>query len=185
MKDSFARLDLSAVGLEPLFDAHWFALRVSSNPPAKNSSLAWRRIVDAAGIEAWERAWRGADPNPQRIFLPELLSNPCACVLAGFDGRETIRAGGIAYEAAGVTGVTNIFGPRAMFVKALAARKAPTEIVCYERGPDLAAATNSASSEWRSSGSGPAPREAQASGVAIRATCPPAPFVGGADTFGK
>jgi hypothetical protein len=71
-----------------------------------------------------------------------LLSNPCACVLAGFDGRETIRAGGIAYEAAGVTGVTNIFGPRAMFVKALAARKAPTEIVCYERGPDLAAATN-------------------------------------------
>jgi hypothetical protein len=55
---------------------------------------------------------------------------------------EMIRAGGIAYNAAGATGVTNIFGSRRQFPNALVTLFAPAEIVCYERGRDLTLAAD-------------------------------------------
>jgi hypothetical protein len=138
VKDSFACLDLAAASLQPLFDARWLWRRARS--PIAEPALDWRRIDNEPGLGAWERAWRGADPEAQRIFRPKLLNDERVCVLAGFDGMGTIRAGGIAYSAAGVTGVTNIFGSRREFVDALEARTAPTEIVCYEHGGDLTSA---------------------------------------------
>jgi hypothetical protein len=55
---------------------------------------------------------------------------------------EMIRAGGIAYNAAGATGVTNIFGSYSEFLNALVTLFAPAEIVCWERGRDLTLAVD-------------------------------------------
>ena len=139
VKDSFACLDLSSMGFGVLFDARWLWL-TSSRPPLGRDPLDWRRIEEEQGLLAWERAWRADDLDPLRIFPPELLKERRVYVLAGFDGTETIRAGGVAYDAAGATGVTNIFGSRRRFLDALVNLSAPAEIVCYEHGPALVSA---------------------------------------------
>ena len=136
VKDSFSCLDLSVAGFRTLFDARWLH-RKQSRPPVAASALDWRRIGNEQDLAAWERAWRGTDSNPVRIFRAELLEDQRVCVLAGFDGTEMIRAGGIAYNAAGATGITNIFGSRRQFLNALVTLFAPAEIVCWEHGRDL------------------------------------------------
>jgi hypothetical protein len=136
VKDSFSCLDLSVAGFQTLPSARWLCRR-QSPPPVAASALDWRRIGNEQGLAAWERAWRGTDPDPLRIFRGGLLEDPRVCVLAGFDGMEMIRAGGIAYNVAGATGVTNIFGSRRQFLNALVTLFAPAEIVCYERGRNL------------------------------------------------
>jgi hypothetical protein len=136
VKDSFSCLNLSAVGFQTLFDARWLHWS-QSRPSVVASALDWRRIANEKGLAAWERAWRGTDPDPRRIFRAELLEDQRVCVLAGFDGMEIIRAGGIAYNAAGATGVTNIFGSYREFLNALVTLLAPAEIVCWEHGRDL------------------------------------------------
>jgi hypothetical protein len=70
VKDSFSCLELSAVGFQTLFDARWLHRR-QSGPPVATSALDWRRIGNEKGLAAWERAWRGTDPNPLRIFRAE------------------------------------------------------------------------------------------------------------------
>jgi hypothetical protein len=137
VKDSFARLDLAAAGLQTLFDARWLCRR-RSTPRVAASALDWRRIDNEPHLAAWERAWRGVDGDASRIFRAELLDDRRVSILAGFDATEAIRAGGIAYAAAGAVGVTNIFGSRRQFIDALAALCAPARIVCYEREPDVA-----------------------------------------------
>jgi hypothetical protein len=141
VKDSFSSLNLSLAGFQILFDARWLSRRQSA-PPAVVSALDWRWIGDEPGLAAWEQAWRGTDPGSQRIFRAELLKDQRACILAGFDEMDMIRAGGIAYDAAGATGVTNIFGSRRQFLNAVVTLLAPTEIICYERGQDLAHAVD-------------------------------------------
>lgn len=141
VKDSFSCLDLSLAGFQILFDARWLSRRRSA-PAVAASALDWRRIGDEPALAAWERAWRGTDPESQRIFRAELLEDRRVCVLAGFDEMDMIRAGGIAYDAAGATGVTNIFGSRQQFLNAVATLFGPAEIVCYERGQDLAHAVD-------------------------------------------
>jgi hypothetical protein len=141
VKDSFSCLDLSVAGFQTLFDARWLCRR-QSPPPVAASALDWRRIGNEQGLAAWERAWRGTDSDPLRIFRAGLLEDQRVCVLAGFDGMEIIRAGGIAYNAAGATGVTNIFGSRRQFLDALVTLFAPAEIVCYEHGHDLTLAAD-------------------------------------------
>jgi hypothetical protein len=137
VKDSFSCLNLSVAGFQTLFDVRWLYRRQSRPPVAASAALDWRQIDSERGLAAWERAWRGTDPDPLRIFRAELLEDQRVCVLAGFDGMEMIRAGGIAYNAAGTTGVTNIFGSRRQFLNALITLFAPAEIVCYERERDL------------------------------------------------
>jgi hypothetical protein len=138
VKDSFSCLNLSLDGFQILFDARWLCRRQSA-PPALASALDWRRIADEPSLAAWERAWRGTDPESQRIFRAQLLEDQRVCVLAGFDEMDMIRAGGI---AAGATGVTNIFGSRRQFLNAVVTLLAPAEIVCYEHGHDLAHAVD-------------------------------------------
>src|SRR5262245_60179252 len=136
VKDSFSCLNLSVAGFQTLFDAHWLYRR-QSTPPLEASTLVWRPIANEQGLTAWEHAWRGTDPDPRRIFRAELLEDQRVCVLAGFDEMEVIRAGGIAYNAAGTTGITNIFGSYRQFLNALVTLFAPAEIVCWEHGRDL------------------------------------------------
>jgi hypothetical protein len=141
VKDSFSCLDLSDAGFRTLFDARWLYRR-QSGPSVAANTLDWRRIDNEQSLAAWERAWRGTDTELHRIFRAELLNDQRVHILAGFDEAEKIRAGGIAYDAAGVTGVTNIFGPRSEFQNALAMLAAPADIVCYEHGRDLALAAD-------------------------------------------
>jgi hypothetical protein len=141
VKDSFSCLNLSLAGFQILFDARWLCRRQSA-PPVVTGALDWRRIVDGPGLAAWEQAWRGTHPESQRIFRAGLLEDQRVCVLAGFDEMDMICAGGIAYDAAGATGVTNIFGSRQQFLNAVVALFGPTEIVCYEHGQDLAHAVD-------------------------------------------
>jgi len=141
VKDNFSCLNLSVAGFQTLFDARWLHRR-QSTPSVAARALDWLRIGNEKGLAAWERAWRGTDPNPLRIFRAELLEDQRACVLAGFDGMEMIRAGGIAFNAAGATGVTNIFGSYRQFLNALVTLFAPAEIVCWERGRDLTLAVD-------------------------------------------
>ena len=141
VKDSFACLDLATVGLRVLFSARWLRWRRAVAAVTANT-LDWRRIDDEPRLAAWERAWRGVDWISPRIFRAELLDDPRACVLAGYDATGAIRAGGIAYRAAGATGITNVFGSRQEFLSALFALPGSAEIVCYERGRDMTSAVN-------------------------------------------
>jgi hypothetical protein len=136
VRDSFACLDLRQAGLKPLFDARW--LWRDAQPAAGGDQPAgWRKIEDGRSLAAWEHAWRGDDEGLERIFPPELLSDPRVIVL----GQEAGACGGIAYDAADVLGVTNIFGSRRQFLDALAALEPGKPIVAYEAGGDLASAS--------------------------------------------
>ena len=140
VKDSFACLELSGAGLKPLFDARWLWRDPSSGPPVDDGVLDWRKIEDEPGLAEWERAWRGGEVNAERIFRSHLLQGPQASVLAGCDAAGDIRAGGVAYEAAGVLGVTNVFGSRRRFLSALGVLAPGMPVVAYEAGEDLTSA---------------------------------------------
>jgi hypothetical protein len=139
VKDSFACLDLSPSGFAPLFDAHWlFRGGDVGLPPA--GTLRWRRIEEEQKLAAWELAWRGSDQSGVRIFRRDLLQDPRAIVFGGFDEDETVRAGGIAYDAADALGLTNVFGSGGQFIHALGSTTPGRAMVCYEAGDDLRAA---------------------------------------------
>jgi hypothetical protein len=122
-----------------LFDAHWL-WRDENAVPAVLDGLRWRRVDDQRGLADWERAWRGGVLAPQRIFRAELLSDRRAAFLGGFDAADTILAGGIVYNAAGASGITNVFGSRRQLMSALAWLVPGHPIVGYERGSALKSA---------------------------------------------
>jgi hypothetical protein len=149
VKDSFARLDLTAAGLTPLFDADWIAWDPA--PPARPpvADLRWRIVRDAAGLTRWEAAWSG-DDAVTGLFRPALLADPGCAILGCYRDGELV-GGAIAYTAAGVTGISNVFTTRmpggvepAMpwrsAAPAVAALRPGLPVVGYENGEDLAAA---------------------------------------------
>jgi len=137
VKDSFARLDLAPLGFVELLEARWIHRRAIPDPTAAGP-LDWRRIESAGELEAWEAAWN-TDGEPARVFLPALLDDPSVVVLAGFDAVGAIRAGGIANLAAGVVGLSNIFGSRRGVLQSAAALWPDLDMVGYESGNDLKA----------------------------------------------
>ena len=142
VKDSFASLDLRAVGMTPLFDARWL-VRPAQVESATAPTLQWRRIGDEPQLAAWETAWRGVHQCGPRIFRRQLLLDPCAIVLGGFDGHDAIQAGGIAYDAAGTLGITNVFGSDQQFIQALGSMRPGSGMVCYAAGDDIRSAVQS------------------------------------------
>jgi hypothetical protein len=150
VKDSFARLDLAAEGLTPLFDADWIAWDPApeEQPPVKG--LYWIAVGDAAGLVRWETAWAGDDDVPG-LFRPALLADP-GCAILGCYRDGALAGGAIAYTAAGVTGISNMFttvlpdaapAPAMLWrsaLRAAAALRPGLPIVGYEHGEDLAAA---------------------------------------------
>ena len=138
VKDSFACLPLAAAGLNPLFSATWLWLEPGGAKPPREE-VTWRR-VEAGNLKRWERAWRGDDATHARTFPDQLLDNARVHIIGGFDAEDQIVAGGIAYEAASVIGLTNVFGPRGQVMAALVSLLTRSPIVAYKAGGDLAAA---------------------------------------------
>jgi hypothetical protein len=137
VKDSFSRLDLDSIGMSIMFVAQWLLRPRVAMARNETITLAWDTVEDQQGLADWELAWRGTDVPQTRIFLPALLNNPKMVVLGGRNGHGALLAGGIAFEAAGSLGITNVFGDRREFFAALARLKPNASLVCYEPGVDL------------------------------------------------
>jgi hypothetical protein len=145
VKDSFACLDLASEGLAPLFDADWIAWEPAppERPPAGGPS--WKTVEDAGQLARWEAAW-AAGTDVSGLFLTDLLSDP-GCVFLGCYRGGVPAGGAIAYTAAQVTGISNVFStglPDGLLwpsaVRAVAALRPGLPVVGYESGEDLAAA---------------------------------------------
>jgi hypothetical protein len=121
VKDSFDALALSAHGFRPLVRGAWFALAPEPSP-------GWREVTPAE-LPAWERAWSGREPSA--FFRPSLLEDDAIRVLACVED-DAIVAGAIANRAAGVSGLTNVFGGDAWRA---AAAFVGGPVVCWETEP--------------------------------------------------
>lgn len=145
VKDSYARLDLAADGLALLFEAEWFACTPGPAAPGE-PGLSWEPVTGVRELGRWEAAWAQGDSLAAPLFRPELLGDPRCAILACRRGGDLI-AGIIGYAAAGVTGISNLFGPglaagqlRASALQAVAAFRPDLPIVGYEHGTGLASA---------------------------------------------
>lgn len=107
LKDSFNSLDLVAHGLEPLFDANWI-VRQPHASAATDSALDWHVVDTDEALLAFESAWAGGNPGPERLFLPSLLANPAIAFIAGARNGETI-AGAVLNRSAACCGWSNVF----------------------------------------------------------------------------
>jgi hypothetical protein len=145
VKDSFARLDLAADGLTMLSEAEWIACAPAPAGPAE-PGLSWDTVTDAGELGRWETAWAHGGNSAVPLFRPELLADPrCAILACRRDGD--LVAGIIAYTAAGVTGISNLFGAglpagqlRASALHAVVVPGPHLPIVGYEHGVGLASA---------------------------------------------
>lgn len=143
VKDSFAELDLAACGYAELFRAQWLRVPDALPRPAA-SGVVWRRVQDASALSAWAAAWASGAPPPD-VFRPALLAGPDVAVLGAWRG-EALVAGAVAFRAAGVVGLTNVFvvpgAPSSLLAEALAEAGVAfpgLPRVGYEHGEALAA----------------------------------------------
>jgi len=140
VKDSFARLPLESSGFRLLFTARWLWRDYTNHVEVRGHTTRWRRLTTGCDLEEWELAWQGDEVLHSGVFRPELLGDPRAIVMAGTDASGAIKAGGVAYEAAGALGITNIFGDAEGFLEALLPHTSTKQVVCYERGEVLRSA---------------------------------------------
>ena len=113
--------------------------KISQSRESNEAGLFWK-CIDVYQLPAWEAAWRGGDEQAERTFPDCLLDDRCVSVLAGVDPELRIVAGVIAYEGAGVIGVTNAFGPELPPFAVIAALIKEAPLVAYERGGILSSA---------------------------------------------
>src|ERR1051325_11195156 len=76
VKDSFAALELGALGFDPLFEARWIHRR--TDPFAAVAGA--RRVADEQALESWELAWNGG-ASTARVFPSALLREQDHAVL--------------------------------------------------------------------------------------------------------
>lgn len=145
VKDSFARLDLAPAGLDLLFEAEWIAAPALPDGPDE-PGLSWHTVTDSRGLAQWETAWAQGGGPGRRLFRPQLLADPRCAILACHRDDDLV-GGVIAYTAAGVTGISNLFGAKlppgqvqASALHAVTALQPGLPVVGYEHGPGLAAA---------------------------------------------
>jgi len=149
VKDSFCNLDLARDGFAVLFEASWLW-----REPAPHSArheppnLHWSRVASPAELARWVAIWAGDSGNAEAIGRPSqfpasLLADPQVVFLAGASG-ESIVAGGIANQTAGVVGLSNVFASGigetaawAALVDAASDAFPGLPLVGYERGPTL------------------------------------------------
>jgi hypothetical protein len=109
VKDSFAELDLSQLGLRPLFDAEWIWREPTAPLPPGRDDVAWQSVTTPGALELWETAWgENGSPAASRVFVPALLANEAVEVLAGYRG-DTIVAGCAANRSIDAVGFSNYF----------------------------------------------------------------------------
>lgn len=139
IKDSFFALDLSAFGLEPVFDAEWLFLPPAATLPASGVDVA--PVTRADGLARWEEAWGGAEGSTP-VFPPALLGDERIRFLAARrEGR--IVAGAAVNHSEGAIGISNVFhggdGEALAALVEAARRNAPDmPVVGYESGEDRA-----------------------------------------------
>jgi hypothetical protein len=138
VKDSFADLDLAAMGFDVLFQAEWLCQAAG---PAETAG--WAKVADAAGLERWQRASGGTGDS---FFRPELLDHATVAMLARSEG-DAVVAAAVANRSSGLIGLTNVFRAdgdvEAAFAEAAAAARAcfgSLPVVCFEHGELLEAA---------------------------------------------
>ena len=144
VKDSFADVDLTAVGFHVLFEAQW--IHRPARRPSAPRDPSWEVVTNARRLREWAMAWDDGDGHAD-LFRPELLEDPATSVLAwcGVDGR--VAAGAVTHRTDLLVGLSNVFvrdgGPDEAWPAVLDAVDAlfpATPVVGYERGADLAAA---------------------------------------------
>ncbi|MFE2554697.1 hypothetical protein OG361_13115 [Streptomyces sp. NBC_00090] len=140
VKDSFARLDLTAEGFRLLFEASW--IHRPAGLPAPAATGDWRPVRTPEELAAWALAWSGDDADDAALFRPELLADPATTIVAGYSADGRILGGAVLSESARVTGVSNLFAtgdtdPSHTWAGALAAAPADRPVVGYESGGDL------------------------------------------------
>lgn len=136
VKDSFNALALGDAGFEALIRASWVWCDPQTTGEAAGS-LVWKRI-GAGDLANWEAAWRGVGASTERIFPDRLLDDDKAFALAGVDARARIVGGLMAYEAFGVIGITNAFGPELPSHAQIAGLTSHAPFVAYASGTALA-----------------------------------------------
>jgi hypothetical protein len=148
VKDSFAALDLTALGFDRLFEASWIGLPPDEvSPPAEDLSIRWHRVERPDDLVAWETAWRrDLSAGSAAIFQPALLQDSTIAILAGRLGEEIV-AGAVLNLSAGAIGLSNLFGPETARAsvwndcrREAQARAPGLPVVGYERDEDLALA---------------------------------------------
>ncbi|MEX0955804.1 MAG: hypothetical protein WDZ83_11410 [Rhizobiaceae bacterium] len=149
VKDGFCRLDLQALGFRELFGACWIWAEPERIAALSHDRMpgGWRRIGDAAALEAWESAWAaGGSPAQMRVFPLAILDDPKIVVL-GRAGKAGFDAGCIANLSPDVVGLSNVFSTAepapAIFEDAACAVSAVAPdrpLVGYERAEALGAA---------------------------------------------
>lgn len=107
IKDSFANIDLSSIGMAVLFEASWIRAHA---PPKQLRQDGWVNVKNARELACWEQAWKAAGSAATRRMFPGVcLENQDWC----FWGRRRdskFKAGFIANRSSDVVGVSNVFG---------------------------------------------------------------------------
>jgi hypothetical protein len=139
VKDSFATLDLTADGLDVLFDARWIF-----REPTVPSAGEWTDV----DLDEWRLAAEAPDS-----IRPAAVSSDDVRVL-GLVRDGQIVAGAIANRCGAAIGVSNVVAATMDFEAvwatlpgAIAATFGPLPLVGYEQGDDLAAARASGFAE--------------------------------------
>jgi hypothetical protein len=104
VKDSFATVDLSAGGLDVLFEATWFYSRPA---PARGRPTDWTVIKSDAELDDWLCAAGDEVAVPAGALREEGVT-----VLASEENHQIV-AGAIAHRSGSVVGVSNVFGDAA------------------------------------------------------------------------
>ncbi|MEV0253868.1 hypothetical protein AB0H82_06250 [Streptomyces sp. NPDC050732] len=141
VKDSFGTLDLSAAGFEVLFEARWIHRPAAESAPRGGG---WEPVEGAGRLSAWEAAWSG-DGESEGLFRPALFDDGAVFLAAKAEDRVT--AGAVAFPAASVIGISNLFAADddldtawSSCLDATARLWPGVPAVGYEHGDDLTAA---------------------------------------------
>lgn len=113
VKDSFADLELSALGFDVLFMADWLA---GANV-ASEETRGWSPVTDESGLREWSTAWGDGE-----AFHSALPGDPAVSVLACRVGGSVV-AGAVANRSETVIGISNLFGADAWSGTAGCARR--------------------------------------------------------------
>ncbi|MEO7269305.1 MAG: hypothetical protein ABIW49_08890 [Knoellia sp.] len=146
VKDSWARLDLTAAGFAPLLAGEWLWLDANdAGADPAGDGRTWRAVRSSAEMERWSRAW-ASNPADAVILGPSLLEEEGVTVLAATEG-EYLTAGCVVNVTGQVAGISNVFATdgdeaRAWLGAAAAASAvAPgLPLVGWESGDGVAAA---------------------------------------------
>ena len=114
VKDSFARLELTSLGFQRLFEATWL-WRTATLPKLERAAagIHWATVQSEAELERWETAWSNKPAQQEaqpRTFVPALLKNRAIRFMAAYR-KGKIIAGVIANHTEDVVGISNIFAP--------------------------------------------------------------------------